>query len=174
MKRKITISILISFVVLILAFGIYCFIGIYNYMMSADGQVYQNMSDKDREEYCSMALLPDLKDRCKRYNLRIFSNPRDGKYRRITVECCSCDDLPEAYQEPIQVALDSGKCFDSTDFDHVHVDAYYIEGDLPLAEIDDLPQEYRELANSVSARYYQVWEYEDGTRIFVFWFDYKK
>ena len=143
-----------------------------NYMMASDGTTYDQMSDEEKEKYASMALIPDLKDYCVCYNIRSFGSPRDGKWKRVIVECTEIESLPEEYQEPIRIALESGDYNSTTDIHHKSVKYYTIKSGMPLADINDLSPEYRELASRVSKTYYQVEEYPDGTKKFVFWFEY--
>ena len=170
--KKSTIVCLIFIAALIIAGVLYCVNGIHNYMMAADGVTYEDMSDEDKQKYTSMVLIPDLKDCCVRYNIRSSGAPRDGKWKRVIVECTSIEDLPEAYQEPVRAALDSEKTISTTDLDHNHITVYTVEEGMPLADKNELSPEYRSLADRVEKTYYQVMVYPDGTQKFMFWFEY--
>ena len=143
-----------------------------NYMMASDGTTYDQMSDEEKEKYASMALIPDLKDYCVCCNIRSFGPPKDGKWKRVIVECSDIDRLPDEYQEPIRIALRSDDFISTTDIGGKSVKVYTIESGMPLADVNDLSPEYRELAARVSKAYYQVMVYPDGLQKFIFWFEY--
>lgn len=172
MKKK-TVIILLIIALIIIAAAIYVFNGIHKYMMAADGITYDQMTDEEKAKYSSMALIPELKDHCVRYNVRFLETPRNGKYKRVTIECNSTGSLPESYQEPVIAALDSDHYISTTDLDHKSVKVYTVETGLPLSDVDDLPSEYRDLADRVSKTYYQVMVYPDGSQRFMFWFEYQ-
>ena len=171
MKKSTVVCILI-----IVAFfvGIVAFITTYmrNYMMAADGTTYDHMTVEDKEKYTSMVLIPDLKNYCVRYKIKSFGSPKDGKWQRVIVECTDINRLPEEYQEPIRITLGSDDCISTTDIDGKSVKVYTIKTGMPLADVNDLSPEYRELASRVSKVYYQVMVYPDGLQKFIFWFEY--
>ena len=63
--------------------------------------------------------------------------------------------------------------FSSTDINGASVMVYTIKDGLPLSKVEDLPPEYREAAKSVTEIYYQVQEYNESKKTFMFWFNYK-
>ena len=172
MKKK-TVIILLIIIFAVIAAVIYFVNGIREYMLAADGITHEQMTDEEKEKYSCMALVPELKDYCVRYNVRFLETPRDGKFEHIIIECTSVDSLPESYQEPVRAALDSEDYISTTDLDHKSVKKFTVEKGLPLADVDEIPSEYRELADKVSKRYYQVMVYPDGSQRFVFWFEYQ-
>lgn len=143
-----------------------------NYIQASDGTTYEQMSDEEKEKYTGMVLIPDLKNYCVRYNIRSFGPPQDGKWKRVIVECTDIERLPDEYQEPIRIALRSDDFISTTDIGGKSVKVYTIESGMPLADVNDLSPEYRELAARVSKAYYQVMVYPDGLQKFIFWFEY--
>ncbi len=144
----------------------------HNYLMASDGTTYDQMTAEEKEKYTSMVLIPDLKNYCVRYNIRSFDPPKDGKWKRVIVECSDIDRLPDEYQEPIRIALGSDDFISTTDIGGKSVKVYTIKSGMPLADVNDLSPEYRELASRVSKVYYQVMVYPDGLQKFMFWFEY--
>ena len=144
----------------------------HNYLMASDGTAYDQMTAEEKEKYTSMVLIPDLKNYCVRYNIRSFGPPKDGKWKRVIVECSDIDRLPDEYQEPIRIALRSDDFISTTDIGGKSVKVYTIKPGMPLADVNDLSPEYRELASRVSKVYYQVMVYPDGLQKFMFWFEY--
>lgn len=144
----------------------------HNYLMASDGTTYDQMTAEEKEKYTSMVLIPDFKNYCVRYNIRSFGPPKDGKWKRVIVECSDIDRLPDEYQEPIRIALRSDDFISTTDIGGKSVKVYTIKSGMPLADVNDLSPEYRELASRVSKVYYQVMVYPDGLQKFMFWFEY--
>ena len=144
----------------------------HNYLMASDGTTYDQMTAEEKEKYTSMVLIPDLKNYCVRYNIRSFGPPKDGKWKRVIVECSDIDRLPDEYQEPIRIALRSDDFISTTDIGGKSVKVYTIKTGMPLADVNDLSPEYRGLASRVSKVYYQVMVYPDGLQKFMFWFEY--
>jgi hypothetical protein len=130
------------------------------------------MTAEEKEKFTSMVLIPDLKNYCVRYNIRSFGPPKDEKWKRVIVECSDIDRLPDEYQEPIRIALRSDDFISTTDIGGKSVKVYTIESGMPLADVNDLSPEYRELASRVSKVYYQVMVFPDGLQKFMFWFEY--
>ena len=164
---------LIVIVILGVVAALYVWHGLARFIDASEGTTYVQMSDEEKEKFSSIALIPEIKDLCVRYRVRHLSNPRDGKYDRVCVECGYVSQLPESFQEPIEKALKSDEPFSSTDINDVSVKIYTIKEGLPLSKVEDLPPEYREAAKSVTEIYYQVQEYNESKRTFMFWFDYK-
>ncbi len=144
----------------------------HNYLMASDGTTYDQMTAEEKEKFTSMVLIPDLKNYCVRYNIRSFGPPKDGKWKRVIVECSDIDRLPDEYQEPIRIALRSDDFISTTDIGGKSVKVYTIKSGMPLADVNDLSPEYRELASRVSKVYYQVMVFPDGLQKFMFWFEY--
>ena len=92
---------------------------------------------------------------------------------RICVECTSCDSLPEKYRAAADKALRSDESFSSKDLNDQNVEVYTIEDGLPLADVNDLPEEYRKMASRVTCTYFQVLVYDQDHKVFMFWFDYR-
>ena len=164
---------LIVIVILGVAFFLYCWHEMAQFISASEGTTNVQMSDEDKEKFSSIALIPEIKDLCVRYNVKHLSNPRDGKYDRVCVECGYVSQLPESFQEPVEKALKSDEPFSSTDINGASVMVYTIKDGLPLSKVEELPPEYREAAKSVTEIYYQVQEYNESKKTFMFWFNYK-
>ena len=172
MSRKISkynmMRIIISSLgVLVLAF---IFLATIQNMLNASRwELHQEMTDEEKERFSSMALIPELKDHCVRYGKKTINYTKT----RICVECTSCDSLPEKYRAAADKALRSDESFSSEDLNDQNVEVYTIEDGLPLADVNDLPEEYREMASRVTCTYFQVLVYDQDHKVFMFWFEYR-
>lgn len=142
--------------------------GLAIFLEGSEWKMHEPMTDSEKEQYCSMALVPDLKEYCVRYGERTFNR----KYKRICVECAAYDFLPEKYQKAMDLALKSDEYIITDDFDHNGVRHYTINDGLALADKNSLPSEYSKLANRVTKIYYQVMVYDSGRKVLIFWFEY--
>ena len=172
MSRKISkynmmLIIISSLGVLVLAF---IFLATIQNMLNASRwELHQEMTDEEKERFSSMALIPELKDHCVRYGKKTINYTKT----RICVECTSCDSLPEKYRAAADKALRSDESFSSEDLNDQNVEVYTIEDGLPLADVNDLPEEYRKMASRVTCTYFQVLVYDQDHKVFMFWFDYR-
>lgn len=172
MSRKISkynmmLIIVSSIAVLVLMF--ICLASIQNMLNATRWELHQEMTDEEKERFSSMALIPELKDHCVRYGKKTINYTKT----RICVECTSCDSLPEKYRAAADKALRSDESFSSEDLNDQNVEVYTIEDGLPLADVNDLPEEYREMASRVTCTYFQVLVYDQDHKVFMFWFDYR-
>ena len=169
--RKSTIITVIIIVASVLALGAYVVYSMGNFLLAYDGVLHEEMTDEEKAKFSSLALLPELKDNCVRYNVRYKSTPRDGKYEYVIVECSDISCLPEEYRDAFSKALasdDDEDHYSGEDLGDNAVDIYRVKEGLPFAEKDELPEEYRELANGVMERYYLILDYGNGVKKFQF------
>ena len=162
------------FVIAVISFSVIFMAGLYlvtmnNLLNSYRWELHEEMTDEEKERFCSMALIPELKDHCVRYGKKTINYTKT----LICVECSSCGKLPEKYQAAFDKALKSDDSFNSTDLNDQTVKYFNINEGMPLADVNDLPAEYRDLANRVIEKHYQVMSYGDGHDYFVFWFEYR-
>ena len=166
------LKVLIPLGLLGIVLAVVMYLVITNYLRSTIWDYHETMTEEEKVKYSSMCLIPELSDYCVRYGEKTIN----FKTKRIAVECCPIDELPEQYQKAAKEALDSEDFFNSSDIRNNSVKYYTIYtgtgSEWPMADINELPEEYQKLAGKVTKKYYQIMEYEDGSRVFVFWFEY--
>lgn len=173
-NRSIIEYFLIATAVLMVAFIVFGFVDTMDNLIKFNTwEMHENMSDEEKERYCNMVLAPELKDYCMRCGIKPELKTVDGKITRVCIECTSCDALPEKYREAAEKALKTDKGFSSRDLNDQNVEVYTIEDGLPLTDVNDLPEEYRELAKRVTKNFFQVLVYDSEHRVFMFWFEYR-
>ena len=128
-----------------------------------------------KAEYAAVALKPELSscfelyaDKTINYHTKRIA-VESYKYKSLNELCAA---LPSEWSDEIKAAVGSGDSFTTYDLKDDYVTVYTLSSGIELANMSDIGSQYRSLAGSVSTKYYQIIEYDDGSYRFGFWFEY--
>ena len=128
-----------------------------------------------KAEYAAVAIKPELSSCFELYAEKTINYHtkriavESYKYKSLNELCAA---LPSEWSDEIKAAVGSGDSFTTYDLKDEYVTVYTLSSDLELAKLSDIGSQYRALAGSVSTKYYQIIEYDDGSYRFGFWFEY--
>ena len=134
-----------------------------SYIRATNWKIHDPMSDSEKALYSSAALMPELAGCFERYASK---GVRDGDYMIETCRYANIDEmyaaLPEGCDAGIGQALTGATPEAAEDIVGIPVSRYTIEGELPIAEREDLPEKYRYSYIGAFLHYY-VLQYSDGS-----------
>ena len=128
-----------------------------------------------KAEYAAVAIKPELSSCFELYAEKTINYHtkriavESYKYKSLNELCAA---LPSEWSDDIKAAVGSGDSFTTYDLKDEYVTVYTLSSDIELANMSDIGSQYRALAGSVSTKYYQIIEYDDGSYRFGFWFEY--
>lgn len=128
-----------------------------------------------KAEYAAVALKPELSSCFELYAEKTINYHtkriavESYKYKSLNELCAA---LPSEWSDEIKAAVGSGDSFTTYDLKDDYVTVYTLSSDIELAKTSEIGSSYRLLAQSVSTKYYQIIEYDDGSYRFGFWFEY--
>lgn len=128
-----------------------------------------------KAEYAAVALKPELSSCFELYAEKTINYHtkriavESYKYKSLNELCAA---LPSEWSDEIKAAVGSGDSFTTYDLKDDYVTVYTLSSGIELANMSDIGSQYRSLAQSVSTKYYQIIEYDDGSYRFGFWFEY--
>ena len=140
---------------------------------SSPVRTYSSAAWKD--EYAAVALKPELSSCFELYAEKTINYHtkriavESYKYKSLNELCAA---LPSEWSDEIKAAMGSGDSFTTYDLKDEYVTVYTLSSDLELAKLSEIDSQYRALAGSVSTKYYQIIEYDDGSYRIGFWFEY--
>ena len=128
-----------------------------------------------KAEYAAVAIKPELSSCFELYAEKTINYHtkriavESYKYKSLNELCAA---LPSEWSDDIKAAVGSGDSFTTYDLKDEYVTVYTLSSGIELANMSDIGSQYRALAGSVSTKYYQIIEYDDGSYRFGFWFEY--
>ncbi len=128
-----------------------------------------------KAEYAAVAIKPELSSCFELYAEKTINYHtkriavESYKYKSLNELCAA---LPSEWSDEIKAAVGSGDSFTTYDLKDEYVTVYTLSSGIELANMSEIDSSYRLLAQSVSTKYYQIIEYDDGSYRFGFWFEY--
>ena len=128
-----------------------------------------------KAEYAAVAIKPELSSCFELYAEKTINYHtkriavESYKYKSLNELCAA---LPSEWSDDIKAAVGNGDSFTTYDLKDEYVTVYTLSSGIELANMSDIGSQYRALAGSVSTKYYQIIEYDDGSYRFGFWFEY--